>query len=111
MCITPTYLITTDGKTPIEGKIASKFIIRQKSREFNPNVANNVHTIFSYISNPEGNGIPIPNQDNVEIEFSSYIPLLLPFSIATDDKGFPDYLKRKRKENEKAANLTLFENE
>ncbi len=70
MCITPTYFITTDGKTPADGKLASKFIIPQKSREFNPNVANNIHTIFSYLSNPEGDGITVPNQDNIEIEFS-----------------------------------------
>lgn len=111
MCITPTYFITTDGKTPSDGKLASKFIITQKSREYNPNVANNVHTIFSYLSNPEGDGITVPNQDNIEIEFSSYIPQLLPFSITTDDKGFPDYLKRQRKSKEKAAVQTLFANE
>lgn len=83
----------------------------QKSREFNPNVANNIHTIFSYLSNPEGDGITVPNEDNIEIEFSSYIPQVLPFSITTDDKGFPDYLKRQRKIKEKASVQTLFTNE
>jgi hypothetical protein len=108
MCITPTYFITTDGKTPADGKLASKFIITQKSREYNQNVANNVHTIFSYLSNPAGDGITVSNEDNVEIEFSSYIPQLLPFSITTDDKGFPDFLKSQRKIKEKASIQKLF---
>lgn len=111
MCITPTYFITTDGKTPADGKLASKFIIPQKSREYNPSVANNVHTIFSYLSNEENDGITVPNNDGLEIEFSSYIPQKLPFSIATDDKGFPEYLKRQRKIQEKASVQTLFVNE
>ena len=108
ICITPTYFITTDGKTPADGKLASKFIITQKSREFNPNVANNVHTIFSYLSNSEGDGITVLNQDNIEIEFSSYIPQILPFSITTDDKGFPNYLKQQLKIKQKESVQTLF---
>lgn len=107
--ITPTYLITSDGKTPSDSKLASKFIITQKSREFNPNVANNVHTIFSYLSNEQGDGITIYNNDGVELEFSSYIPQMLPFHISTDDKGFSEYLKRQKKANEKLSNKTLFE--
>lgn len=111
LCITPTYLVTIDGKTPADGKLASKFIITQKSREFNPNVANNLYTIFSYLSNPEGDGIALINNDGLEIELSSPIPQLLPFSIATDDKGFPEYLKRQRKIKDKASIQTLFEDE
>lgn len=111
MCITPTYLVTSDGKTPADGKIASKFIIRQKSQEFNPNVANHVHTIYSYLSNSNDDGITIFNQDNVEIEFSSYIPLTLPFSITTDDKGFPEYLKRQRRRKIQSSIQTLFTND
>ncbi len=111
LCITPTYLITTDGKIPADGKLASKFIITQKSREFNPNVANNVHTIFSYLSNSEGDGITVLNEDNIEIEFSSYIPQTLPFSITTDDKGFPNYLKQQLKIKQKESVQTLFPNE
>lgn len=111
MCITPTYFITDDGKTPADGKLASKFIIPQKSREFNPNVANNVHTIFSYLSNENGDGITVLNNDGLDIEFSSYIPQKLPFSITTDDKGFPEYLKRLRKINEKESIQTLFPDE
>jgi hypothetical protein len=111
MCITPTYFITTDGKTPADGKLASKFIIPQKSREYNPNVANNVHTIFSYLANENGDGITVPNDDGLEIEFSSYIPQKLPFSITTDDKGFPEYLNRQRKIREKESVQTLFANE
>lgn len=111
MCITPTYFITDDGKTPADGKLASKFIIPQKSREFNPNVANNVHTIFSYLSNENGDGITVLNNDGLDIEFSSYVPQKLPFSITTDDKGFPEYLKRQRKMNEKESIQTLFPDE
>lgn len=111
LCITPTYFITTDGKTPADGKVASKFIIPQKSREYNPNVANNVHTIFSYLSNENSDGIFVPNSDGLEIEFSSYIPQKLPFSITTDDKGFPDYLKRQKKLRDKESIQSLFGNE
>lgn len=111
ICITPTYFITTDGKTPAGGILASKFIIPQKSREFNPNVANNVHTIFSYLSNSDGDGITVSNQDNIEIEFSSYIPQILPFSISTDDKGFSNYLKQQMKIRQKESVQTLFTNE
>lgn len=111
MCITPTYFITTDGKTPSDGKLASKFIIPQKSREFNPNVANNVHTIFSYLANENGDGITVYNNDGLAIEFSSYIPQKLPFSISTDDKGFPEYLKRQRKIREKESVQILFPDE
>lgn len=111
LCITPTYFITTDGKTPIEGKLASKFIIPQKSREFNPNVANNIHTIFSYLSNENDDAISVPNKDGLEIEFSSYIPQILPFSIATDDKGFSEYIKRQKKVKQVSSIQNLFPNE
>lgn len=111
MCITPTYLITTDGKRPADGKVASKFIIRQKSQEFNPSVANHIHTIYSFLSNQADDGITISNQDSIEIELSTYIPLQLPFAITTDDKGFPEYLKKQRKIKESAAIQTLFGDE
>ena len=106
-CITPTYLITTDGKTPIDGKTASKFIIQQKSIEYNPNVANNIHTIYSYLVK-DNDDIVVTNSDNVEIEISSYIPLSLPYSIPTDDKGFPQYLRRQSDIKEEQSKLRLF---
>jgi hypothetical protein len=108
MCITPTYFITNDGKNPAEGKLASKFIITQKSREYNPDVANKVYTIFSFLANVEHTGIVVPNADNIEIEFSSFIPQELPFSISTDDKGFPNYLKQQMKAKQKQSVQTLF---
>lgn len=108
LCITPTYFVTTDGKTPADGKIASKYIISQKSREFNPNVANHIHTIFSFLSN-DTESIIIGNADNVEIELSSYIPQQLPFSIPIDDTGFPEFLKKQKKVHEKASIKTLFD--
>lgn len=107
LCITPTYFLTTDGKSPVAGKTASKFIITQKNMEFNPNVANNVHTIYSYLAG-DNDDIIITNSDNVEIEISSYIPLILPFSIPTDDKGYPQYLKKQMKIKEEQSILTLF---
>jgi len=66
-CITPTYFITSDGKTPVDGKIASKFIIPQKSIEFNPNVANTVHTIYSYLAK-DNDDIVVTNAEDVEME-------------------------------------------
>ena len=111
ICITPTYLITKDGKIPADGKLASKFIITQKSREFNPSVANNIHTIFSFLSNSNGDGITVTNQDNIDIELSSYIPMNLSFSIATDDKGFHNYLKQQMKINQKELVKSLFTDE
>lgn len=107
LCITPTYLITTDGKTPIDGKIASKFIIPQKNMEFNPKVADNVHTIYSYLAK-DNDDIIVTNSDNIEIEISSYIPLLLPYSIPTDDKGFPQYLSSQSYIKEEQSKLRLF---
>lgn len=106
-CITPTYFITSDGKTPVDGKIASKFIIPQKSIEFNPNVANTVHTIYSYLAK-DNDDIVVTNADDVEIEISSYIPLSLPFSIPTDDKGFPQYLKKESTIKEERSIPKLF---
>lgn len=96
LTITPTYLITEDGKIPVDGKIASKFIIPQKSREYNPAVANQVHSIFSFLANSDHSGIDITNSDNLEIQLSSFVPQKLPFSISTDDKGFTKYLKAQR---------------
>lgn len=107
LSLTPTYLITTDGKNPADGKLASKFIIPQKSREYNPAVANSIHTIFSYLSNGQDD-IDVQNQDMIELEISSYIPLKLPFSIPIDDKGFPEYLKRQKNQKNKEAIQTLF---
>jgi hypothetical protein len=75
--------------------------------EYNPSVANNVHTIYSYLA--EGNDdIIVSNSDNVEIEISSYIPLLLPFSIPTDDKGFSQYLSKQIKIKEEHSRPKLF---
>lgn len=108
ICVTPTYFITSDGKSPADGKIASKFIIKQKSREYNPDVANKVYTIFSFLANEEHSGIVIPNTDNVEIEFSSFIPQELPFSISIDDKGFPNFLKKQIMSKKKQSIQTLF---
>jgi len=107
LCITPTYFLTTDRKSPIDGKIASKFITPQKNIEFNPNVANNVHTIYSYLAK-DNDDIVVTNSDDVEIEISSYIPLSLPFSIPTDDKGFPQYLRRQSTIKEEQSILKLF---
>jgi len=105
--ITPTYLITVDGRNPADGKLSSSYIIRQKSREFNPSVANNIHTIFSYLSN-ENDDIVIQNSDNIELKISSYIPLKLPFSIPIDDKGFPHYLKKQNEQMIKSSMQSLF---
>jgi hypothetical protein len=105
--ITPTYFITVDGRNPADGKLASSFIIRQKSREFNPTVANNIHTIFSYLSN-ENDDIIVRNNDNIELEISSYIRLKLPFSIPIDDKGFPRYLKKQKKQMINTSMQSLF---
>lgn len=106
-CVTPTYLLTSDGKTPVSGKIASKFIIPQKNMEFNPNVANSVHTIYSYLAG-DNDDIIVANSDNLEIELSSCIPLLLPFSIPTDDKGYSQHLKKQSKIKEEQSILKLF---
>jgi hypothetical protein len=107
LCITPTYFITTDGKTPIDDKIASKFIIPQKNMEFNPKVADNVHTIYSYLAKANDD-IIVTNSDSIEIEISSYIPLSLPYSIPIDDKGFPQYLRRQSDIKEEQSKLRLF---
>lgn len=107
LCITPTYFITIDGKRPVDGKIASKFIIRQKSIEFNPNVANSVHAIYSYLSK-DNEDIVVTNSDDVEIGISSCITLKLPFSIPTDDKGFSQYLKKQSTINEAQSMPKLF---
>ncbi len=107
LCITPTYFLTIDGKNAVDGKIASKFIIPQKNIEYNPQVADRIHTIFSYLAK-ENEDIIVTNSDDVEIEISSYIPLTLPFSISTDDKGFPQYLKRQREKRQKESQRTLF---
>lgn len=111
MCITPTYFITSDGKNPADGKVASKFIITQKSREFNPDVANKVYTIFSFLANEDHSGIVVPNQDNIDLEFSSFIPQELPFSISTDDKGFKNYVKEQTRAKQKQSIQPLFPNE
>lgn len=105
--ITPTYLITVDGRCPADGKIASSFIIRQKSREYNPSVASNIHNIFAFLSNGNDD-IIVQNKDNVGLEISSYIPLELPFSIPIDDKGFPYYLKKQRHHIIETSMQTLF---
>ena len=97
LCITPTYFITLDGKTPIDGKTASKYIIPQKSREFNPVVANQIHTIFAYLSSGLQDGVSVINNDDIEIELSTYITQNLNFSIPSDDVGFSEYQKRQRK--------------
>lgn len=107
LCITPTYFITTDGKTPIDGRIASKFIIPQKNMEFNPKVADNVYTIYSYLAKDNDN-IIVTNSDSIEIEISSYILLSLPYSIPIDDKGFPQYLRRQSDIKEEQSKLRLF---
>jgi hypothetical protein len=107
LSITPTYLITSNGKIPVEGKMASKFIIPQINREYNQTVANQIHTIYSYLANYEGK-IVIDNTDNVEIEISKYIELNLPFSISNDDKGFANYIKKEKQKQSDKIKIRLF---
>jgi hypothetical protein len=95
LCVTPTYLLTVDGKLCVDGKTAAKFIVPQKAREFNPQVADKIHMVFSFLSGDKED-IAVLNEDGITIEISSYIPLTLPFSIPLDDKGFPQYLKKRR---------------
>jgi len=96
VCFTPTYLITADGKNPVDGKTASKFINWMKRREYNPDVANHIQTIFSFLAG-KNEDITVSNPDNLEIMLSSWIPFTLPFSIPTDRKGFDRHIKRETK--------------
>jgi Domain of unknown function (DUF4365) len=108
ICITPTYLLTSDGKNSVDGKTASKFIIAQKNLEHNPQVADRIHAIFSYLAQ-DNDDIILSNKDNIEIEISSYVPLTLPFSISTDDKGFPQYLKKQKEKHQKQLQANLYD--
>jgi len=107
VCLTPTYLLTLDGKNCTDGKTASRFIVPQKAQEFNPQVADKVHMLLSYLSNGS-ESIVVSNEDGVEIDISSYIPLELPFSIPVDDKGFPQYLTKRRVQQIEEAQTSLF---
>ena len=63
--------------------------------------------LLSYLSNGS-ESIVVSNEDGVEIDISSYIPLELPFSIPVDDKGFPQYLTKRRVQQIEEAQTSLF---
>lgn len=83
----PQYLFTSDGKTPLaDKKEITKLTNKVTSREWNQQVLNHVHFIFSFLSKGQQK-LTLSVIESSEIEISSYNYFIVPFGIPVDNKS------------------------
>jgi len=84
LVLTPQYLFTSDGKAVLEDKkLITKFTNYMTSREFNQQVLNHIHSIYSYLSGRDGK-IKLCEIEDSNIQLNIYHKEKVPFGIPLD---------------------------
>lgn len=84
MIINPQYFFTQDGKEPLANpETITKLTNYLTAREFNEQILNHIHFIYSVLSNRNGK-IVLCELENSELEISKYVSLSSDFSIPLD---------------------------
>jgi hypothetical protein len=102
--LNPQYLFTSDGKNPLEDKsMITKFTNYMTAREFNQQILNHVHCIYSYVSDKDGK-ISICEIEDSIIQLSIYHKEKVKFGIPLDNNE----VSKKEKASIEDNQLDLF---